>query len=144
MLACGLGVWSVPHACVLNLHHTFDLQIKAAHDAGQPLPKLRIEDGYRMDGMKADFKARFGYDLDNKRLGECMCLEDLLPGGQDGKERVRFSGEAGLPLTLLCLLRPTLLPCKFTPLRQISIFSLCTCRLMLPAQATSPSVSWWS
>ena len=35
-----------------------------------PLTSLKPEDGYRMDAIKSDFKSRFGYELDNRRLGE--------------------------------------------------------------------------
>ena len=36
-----------------------------------PLMSLKPEDGFRMDAVKSSFRLCFGYDLDNRRLGEC-------------------------------------------------------------------------
>lgn len=35
-----------------------------------PKPQLQPSDGYRMDAIKPDFKIMYGYDLDNRLLGE--------------------------------------------------------------------------
>jgi hypothetical protein len=37
-----------------------------------PKPQLQPSDGYRMDAIKPDFKIMYGYDLDNRLLGECI------------------------------------------------------------------------
>jgi len=56
------------------------LRIQASSNASPgkrpavPLTSLVPEDGFRMDAIKSDFKTRFGYELDNKRLGGSYCM----------------------------------------------------------------------
>jgi len=57
-----------------------------------PLTSLAPEGGFRMDAIKADFRSRFGYELDNKRLGGL----GLEPGFRSGSG----SGVAGGLATL--------------------------------------------